>query len=84
MFKIIIEFMQDNPKFFKRVLITSNKTVVWSSLPPITIIKYWKRFTSKPLRIMPNFPLEGGATQIQWNNLWDKATPIIKGVRILK
>lgn len=69
---------------FKRFLITEKYVVAWTTLANDIAISVWKRFAfESKLRLVPNLPLENGATQEYWNHMWDSAIAVAPGVRYM-
>ena len=83
MLKELVEFMEQKPGFIKRALVTPKRIIAWSVVAPDIVIKHWKQHTAQPLRLIPLSPKEGDTTQELWNNIWDKAKNITKGVRLV-
>ena len=71
----------DHPKALDKFAVTA-----WTYLDHSLINNLWDGFHQglPPLRFVPIFPFEGCEIQKTWNDVWDKAIPIAKGLRIYR
>ena len=77
----IIRFFAEKPDLLKRAVICNTKVVAWTTYAPEKVFSHWREITEKPLRLVPNTPLEGGMTQETWNKVWDEAEVVTNKIR---